>query len=115
MALLVSLTLWASSFPGIKASLDGYSPFALAAVRFLVGSLALAAITPWVRVRWPRKGDLPLIMILASVGVAGYHVALNYGERIAPASTAAFIANLAPLFTTLIASRYLGEAIRRRA
>jgi drug/metabolite transporter (DMT)-like permease len=70
VALFVSLTLWASSFPGIKASLDGYSPVGLAAVRFLIASLALASIAPWVKVRRPRKSDLPLIGVLAFVGVA---------------------------------------------
>ena len=80
IALFLSLTLWASSFPGIKASLAGYSPFELAALRFLVASLTLASVAPWFKVRLPRKQDLPLILALAFVGVASFHVILNYGQ-----------------------------------
>jgi len=111
LALLFSLTLWASSFPGIKASLDGYSPFAVAALRFLIASLILAGVAPWFKVRRPRPQDLPLILALAFIGVACYHIALNYGELTATASAAAFITNLAPVFTALLAWLFLGEAM----
>lgn len=111
LALLFSLTLWASSFPGIKASLDGYSPFAVAALRFLIASLILAGVAPWFNVRRPRPQDLPLILALAFIGVACYHIALNYGELTATASAAAFITNLAPVFTALLAWLFLGEAM----
>ena len=107
--------MWASSFPGIKAGLDGYSPFELAAFRFVIASLMLAGIAPWLEVRRPRTRDLPLILALALFGVACYHLALNYGELKATSSTAAFIANLAPVFTLLIAWLFLGEHIRGRS
>src|SRR5215469_132217 len=113
-ALFLSLTLWASSFPGIKAGLDGYSPFELAAFRFLVASLMLAGIAPWLKVRRPRTKDLPLIVGLALFGVACYHLAVNYGELKATSSTAAFITNLGPVFTVLIAWLFLGEELRGR-
>src|SRR5262249_59086669 len=60
LALLFSLTLWASSFPGIKAILDGYSPFAVAVLRFLIASLILAGLAPRVNVRPPRPPGVPL-------------------------------------------------------
>jgi drug/metabolite transporter (DMT)-like permease len=113
-ALFLSLILWASSFPGIKAGLDGYSPFELAALRFLIASLTLAGIAPWFKVRRPRTKDLPLIVGLALFGVACYHLAVNYGELKATTSTAAFITNLGPVFTVLIAWLFLGEELRRR-
>ena len=114
IALSTSLILWASSFPGIKASLDGYSPFDLAALRFVVASLVLAGLVPWLKVRRPRAKDLPLILALAFFGVACYHLAVNYGELKATSSTAAFITNLSPVFTVLIAWLVLGEDLRRR-
>ena len=115
LALSFSLTLWASSFPGIKASLDGYSPFALAALRFLIASLILAGVTPWFKVRRPRPQDLALLLALAFIGVACYHVTLNYGELTATAGAAAFITNFAPVFTALLAWLFLGEAMHWRA
>src|SRR5215813_14859822 len=96
-ALFLSLFLWASSFPGIKVGLNGYSPFELAGLRFLVASLTLAGIAPWLGVRRPRAKDLPLIVPLGLLGVACYHLAVNYGELEATSSTAAFITNLGPV------------------
>jgi drug/metabolite transporter (DMT)-like permease len=114
IALFFSLAVWASSFPGIKASLDGYSPFELAAFRFLVASLVFAAVAPWVKVRLPRKRDIPLIVALA-FGSACYHVALNYGEIRATAGAAAFIVNSAPVLTCVFAWLFLGEVMTWRA
>ena len=115
IALFSSLLLWASSFPGIRAGLDGYSPFELAALRFLVASLALAGLAPWLKVRRPRMKDLPLILVLAFFGVACYHLGVNYGELKATSNTAAFITNLSPVFTMLIAWLVLGEDLRGRS
>ena len=114
IALFFSLTLWASSFPGMKASLKGYSPLELAAFRFLIASLTLACVAPWFKVRWPRYQDLLLILALAFVGVACFHVILNYGQLRATAGAAAFIINIAPVFTGLIAWLFLGEKITWR-
>lgn len=114
IALFLSLTLWASSFPGMKVSLKAYSPFELAALRFLIASLTLACVAPWFKVRWPRKQDLLLILGLSFVGVACYHVVLNYGQLRATAGAAAFITNIAPVFTGLIAWLFLGEKITWR-
>ena len=113
-ALFLSLILWASSFPGIKAGLDGYSPFELAALRFVVASLLLAGLAPWLRLRRPRTKDAGLILMLALFGVACYHLAVNYGELKATSSTAAFITNLGPVFTVLIAWLFLGEELGGR-
>ena len=113
-ALFLTLILWASSFPGIKAGLDGYSPFELAALRFVVASVLLAGLAPWLRLRRPRIKDVWLILMLALFGVACYHLAVNYGEREATSSTAAFITNLGPVFTVLIAWLFLGEELRPR-
>ena len=72
-------------------------------------------LAPWVKVRRPRTKDLPLILALAFFGVACYHLAINYGELKATSSTAAFITNVSPVFTMLIAQLFLGEELRRRS
>src|ERR1043166_7889942 len=101
-ALTVTLVLWASSFPAIKAGLASYSPIHLAALRFATASVALMCAAPLLGVRLPRRQDLPLVLALGVLGVAAYHVFLNYGEALATASAAAFIANVAPLFTAVL-------------
>jgi drug/metabolite transporter (DMT)-like permease len=113
-ALTVTLVLWASSFPAIKAGLEGYSPLHLAALRFATASVALAGVAPFIGLRLPRRQDLPLVLALGLLGVAAYHVFLNYGEALATASAAAFIANVAPLFSAVMALA-IGEVPARRS
>lgn len=111
-ALAVTLLLWASSFPAIKLGLGGYSPLQLAALRFAAASAILGSAAPFLGVRLPRRQDALLILALGLLGVAAYHVLLNFGETLATASAAAFIANVAPLFSAGLA-RTIGERAGR--
>ncbi len=111
-ALVVTLLLWASSFPAIKLGLGGYSPLQLAALRFAAASTVLASAAPFLGVRLPRRQDALLILALGLLGVAAYHILVNYGETLASASAAAFIANIAPLFSAGLA-RAIGERAGR--
>lgn len=113
-ALTATLLLWASSFPAIKVGLDGYSAFHLAALRFAIASAILGCVAPLLGIRMPRRRDAVLILALGLIGVSGYHMLLNYGETLATASAAAFIVNLAPLFSTILA-RMVGETTARRS
>jgi len=114
LAIAATLILWASSFPAIKAGLDGYSPLSLAALRFAAASLVLGCAAPFLGIRLPQRRHGALVVALGLIGVAGYHILLNYGEALATASAAAFIANAAPLFTTIMA-KAMGERVGRRA
>lgn len=114
LAIAATLILWASSFPAIKAGLDGYSPLSLAALRFAAASLVLGCAAPFLGIRLPQRRHGALVLALGLIGVAGYHILLNYGEALATASAAAFIANAAPLFTTIMA-KAMGERVGRRA
>jgi drug/metabolite transporter (DMT)-like permease len=110
LAIAATLVLWASSFPAIKAGLDGYSPLPLAALRFAAASLVLGCSAPVLGIRLPQRRHSALVLALGLVGVAGYHILLNYGEASATASAAAFITNVAPLFTTIMAKATIGAA-----
>src|SRR5262245_2263938 len=114
LALILTLVLWASSFPAIKAGLEGYSPLELAAVRFLAASVIFACIAPLIGVRVPRPSDAGLIAALGLAAVAAYHMLLNYGESISTAGAAAFITNVAPGSSTILAGA-LGERVGARA
>ncbi len=113
-AIALTLVLWASSFPAIKTGLTAYSPLHLAALRFIVASLTLACLAPLLHVRVPHLADMPLLLALAAIGVAAYHVAVNSGEARVSASATAFIANIAPIFTITIGGIALRERIPLR-
>jgi drug/metabolite transporter (DMT)-like permease len=114
LALVVTLLLWASSFPVIKIGLNGYSAFQLASLRLVIAATFLGGIAPLYGVRVPRRQDMGLILTLGLFGVAAYHILINAGEVLATAGAAGFISNTAPLFATAIA-RAANEQVERRA
>lgn len=84
----------------------------MALLRFLVASAALAGYAVIVRIRPPSRRDLPGLAALGMVGVATYHVVLNYGEVSVDAGTASLLLNTGPAFTALLAVPALGERLR---
>ncbi|MBB4286210.1 DMT family transporter [Roseospira goensis] len=107
----VSLTvlLWSSAFPGIRAGLAGYDPGHMVLLRFLLASIALAGLAAVTRMPLPRGRDLPAILGLGLLGIGVYQSGLTFGEQSVTAGAAALIVALMPLFMALLAVAALGE------
>jgi drug/metabolite transporter (DMT)-like permease len=114
-AALLTVVLWASAFVGIRALADDLSPGPFALGRLLVGSLALGALVAIRRPALPRRGgDLALIAASGVVWFGGYFVALNAGEQLVDAGTAAMLVSFGPILIALFAGLFLGEGFPRR-
>ncbi|TCL62200.1 drug/metabolite transporter (DMT)-like permease [Hydrogenispora ethanolica] len=111
-AAAITLSLWASAFVGIRVGLRDYDPFQLALFRYLVASLCLLAVAGLRKIRFPEPRDLCRLALLGTVGIAGYNMALNYGERSVTAASASLIVNTAPLFTLIGSALFLKEKVR---
>lgn len=111
LALTITIILWASAFAGIRAGLQGYDPFHLALLRFLLASLVLAVFAPLQKTRLPALADLPRLAWVGFFGVAAYNIALNTGEITVSAGAASFIVNTVPIFTALLSMILLREKI----
>ena len=109
--IVLTVTLWASAFVGIRAGLADYQPLELALFRYVVASAIMGIIALINGIRIPDRRDLFPILSAGLVGIAVYNVALNYGELTVMAGEACFIINTAPLFTSLLAFVFLGENI----
>lgn len=112
MFALITIILWASSFPGIRASLlGGYTPGHLVLMRFLVASsvFLLFFLLSNVRFALPKKKHLPQIIVLSFIGISIYHASITYGQQTVSAGTAGMIIGSAPIFTALIAVFVLKE------
>jgi drug/metabolite transporter (DMT)-like permease len=107
-----TILFWGSAFAGIRAGLQGYSPAHLAALRFLIASLALAVVAVIMHVRRPMRADVPWIFLLGLVGFAFYNLALNIGEQTIAAGPAALLIQTTPIWTALLAVTLLGERLR---
>ncbi len=111
VALGVTILLWASSYSGIRAGLEAYSPGHVALLRFLAGSAGLAAYAFAVGLRPPEWRDLPSVLAGGLLGFAVYHVALNYGEVTVSAGAASVLIASIPVITALLAAAVLRERL----
>jgi drug/metabolite transporter (DMT)-like permease len=112
-AALLTVTLWASAFVGIRSAGRELSPGALALGRLLVGSIGLGALALVRREGLPEKRDLPGIALCGILWFALYSVVLNEAERRVDAGTAAMLVNVGPLLIALLAGVLLREGFPR--
>ncbi|MER7466691.1 DMT family transporter [Streptomyces sp. NPDC097981] len=112
----VSFTVfaWASAFVSIRSAGAAYSPGALALGRLLAALLVLGTLLVIRRQGLPPRGARRGILVSGLVWFGGYTVALNWGERLVDAGTAALLVNTGPILMALLAARLLGEALPPR-
>jgi len=114
-AALLTVVLWASAFVGIRAVADDLSPGPFALGRLLVASAALAAIVAIRRPTMPvGRRDLVLIGVSGVIWFGGYFVALNAGEGLVDAGTAAMLVNVGPILIAIFAGLFLREGFPPR-
>jgi drug/metabolite transporter (DMT)-like permease len=111
---VITVTLWASAFVGIRSAGRDLSPGALALGRLLVASVALGALALVRRESLPAKRDLPRIALCGVLWFGLYSVVLNAAERRVDAGTAAMLVNVGPIFIALLAGALLREGFPRR-
>lgn len=113
-AALLTVTIWASAFVGIRAAGADLSPGALAFGRLFVASLALGAVVLFRRGALPRGRELALTVATGVVWFGGYNLALNAAEQLVDAGTAAMLVSVGPLLIVVFAGLLLGEGFPPR-
>lgn len=110
LAILTTVSLWASAFIGIRIGLADYTPGSLALFRFLVASVCMVIVYPYssnlTRISNADKAQLFGIGIVA-IGI--YNLCLNIGEITVSAGIASFIIGLMPVFTLILSIIFLKE------
>ena len=112
-AALLTVTLWASAFVGIRSAGHELSPGALALGRLLVASAALGALALARREPLPSRRDLRGIAVVGVLWFALYSVVLNAAEQRIDAGTAAMLVNIGPILIALLAGLLLREGFPR--
>jgi drug/metabolite transporter (DMT)-like permease len=113
-AALLTVTLWASAFVGIRSAGHAFGPGALALGRLTIGSVALGAFVLWRREALPSRRDLPAIVLCGILWFGIYNLALNEAERRVDAGTAAMLVNIGPVLIAVLAGLVLHEGFPRR-
>ena len=114
-AALVTVVLWASAFVGIRAVADELDPGPFALGRLLVASAALGVLMLVRRPVLPTtRRDWTLIAASGVVWFGLYFVALNAGEQLVDAGTAAMLVNVGPILIAIFAGVFLHEGFPPR-
>jgi drug/metabolite transporter (DMT)-like permease len=112
-AALVTVSLWASAFVGIRSASRQFSPEALALGRLSIASVALGLLVLVRREPLPARRDLPAIAFTGIFWFGLYNIALNEAERRVDAGTAAMLINIGPILIALLAGFVLREGFPR--
>ncbi|MGL5741448.1 MAG: DMT family transporter [Legionella sp.] len=111
---IIAIVLWASAFVGIRIGLNGYTPGALALLRFAVASVCICIIyySLGIKKRVPWKDRLQLL-VAGMAGIGVYNICLNYGELSVSAGIASFVIGLMPVLTVILSLIFLQEKLNR--
>ena len=113
-AALVTVTLWASAFVGIRDAAHHLSPGALALGRLAIASLALGLIVLARREPFPSRRDLGVIAFVGVFWFGIYNLALIEAEQRVDAGTAAMLVNIGPILIAVLAGLVLSEGFPPR-
>ena len=108
---LLTVTLFASAFVGIRVSLESYSPQSIALLRYLTASILLILFALAGKIPLPARRDLPGLAFCGLMGFTIYNIALNMGEIRVPAGTASLVIASAPIFVALLAVIFYKERV----
>ncbi|MER7545938.1 DMT family transporter [Spirillospora sp. NPDC127506] len=113
-AATVTVVLWASAFVSIRSAGAEYGPGALALGRLLSGTVVLGALWLVRREGLPPKAAWPGIIAAGVLWFGAYMVALNWGEQLVDAGTAALVVNIGPILIALLGGWLLKEGVSAR-
>ncbi|MDE1146383.1 MAG: DMT family transporter [Azospirillaceae bacterium] len=110
---VITIIIWASAFPAIRAGLTAFGPLELGAARFGIAAVPAALYLAITRPALPRVAELWRFATGGLLFVALYTGLLNMGEKTVSSGAAAFIININPIITAVLASSLLGERFGR--
>jgi drug/metabolite transporter (DMT)-like permease len=111
----IAMLTWSSAYAAIAYALAGFSPGEIAFARMLLGAVCFLL---WMRMRrlpMPPAAAWPPLLALGVLGLAVYHLCLNYAETRIASGTAAIVIALAPAATAAASASWLHERLSPRA
>nr|WP_193570191.1 DMT family transporter [Halorussus sp. JP-T4] len=96
--------VWGSAFMAIKVGLEYFPPVLFAAIRYDIAGVLMLGYAAYATDRWrPRtRGEWQLVLVGATLLIAGYHAFLFVGEGYdgVTSAVAAVVVSLSPVLTT---------------
>ncbi|WP_067811436.1 DMT family transporter [Actinomadura kijaniata] len=113
-AAAVTVVLWASAFVAIRSAGTEFGAGALALGRMFTGALTLGVICLVRREGLPPRAAWPGIVASGVLWFGLYMIALNWGEQLVDAGTAALVVNIGPILIALLGGWLLKEGFPPR-
>ncbi len=112
--LAVLVVLWGSNWPLMKITLTYAPPLWFAALRVALGAATLFLVLGAMgRLRLPPRSDLPVIISIGLLQMAGFMALVNLALMTVPAGRSAVLAYTVPLWVAPGAVFFLGERLTR--
>ncbi len=108
-AVACTLVFWASAFVAIRHLGHDFTPGSMSLGRLLVGALCLAVVAVSRGVVRPTAREWVPLVVIGLLWFGLYNVALNAGERMVDAGTAAMLIQVSPVLIALLAALFLSE------
>jgi len=110
--LVLVIVLWGANWPVMKVGLNYIPPLWFAAARVLLGCATLFAVLAAIgQVRLPERSDMPVLMSIGLLQVAGFLALVNLGLQTVEAGRSAILAYTPPLWVALLAVIFLRERL----
>ncbi len=106
LALLLTTLIWGATFPATKAALEQMPPLSFLLLRFLLGTLLVAAWFGLSRHELHRRTDILIASGIATVFLFLGYVLQTVGLRYTSASNSAFLTALYVIFVPMILQRF---------
>jgi drug/metabolite transporter (DMT)-like permease len=113
IALLAAIAVaWGTSWPVIKAILQDLPPMWTTALRSIIGTAILFAISALRRrVVLPKSGDIPVVLNIALLHMVAFTGLVSIGLQFVPAGRSVVLGYTTPLWVTIGARLFLGETL----
>jgi drug/metabolite transporter (DMT)-like permease len=113
VALLAAIAFaWGTSWPIIKAILQDLPPLWTAGLRSVIGTAILFAISAFRgTVVLPQRGDIPVVLNIALLHMVAFTGLISIGLQFVPAGRSIVLGYTTPLWVTIGARLFLGEAL----
>ena len=106
---LIVCGIWSSTWLFIKVGLEEIPPFAFAAARFILASIALLTWAKIRRIPWPKGSAWKLITAVGALQFTLNYALVYWGEQYISSGLAAVLQSMFPAFGMVIAHFYLPD------
>ncbi len=100
---MITIIFWSLAYVLTKLALQYFTAFSLGFLRYFIASCTLLIVALIIKMKLPRKADLPWFMLAGAAGFFLYMIAFNKGQQSVTASTGSVVIATVPVLTALLA------------